>query len=1168
VKLRIAAVLVAASACQPDLDTTRTPDSYSSFGDAIYRETCQRVAYTGQLAQQQAGEIQRVDVSGSLGRDVCVMGEAPPAGAPDALVAIAGEHPEVTATVDGLLPQPFLASLETFLEQILPLYDDGTMENAIGGLSKLLGAMHDDPDFPSAFARIRVRHGYQPLAIDPGMIHEVLEYPDFDAFTGAFLGLVGPGGDGQAAWESLVAAGGVTFGTAQPAVDPADPNRTLTLALDLLFSKHADLVTGTPYVTVVRDLRGMAQVSTNPDGSLVAPFVDTDKDGLADIDSAGRFVDATGAPLAVPTPFPAFGTTDTAPRDDAGRALTATGAATTLYQYRDLDGSLVIGAVREAPTILDPTKDTALGLAWGADALLGPRTTQTKTYTDNAGQPIGSITYNGFDTTKSPALDLVHGFVTLLGAPDIDDVLQTANTLITAFESPSSRAIGAMIATSDLGKAHPEAVVPPTSTLYDDLTPLITRTLRVPGLLDDLLIALQDPHVQGVAPMIARTIGLDNQIDFNHSSLPTAAGVTGAPNFDLVSDFTTPSAVDRTQPDTDYNRSLMQRIAHLIHDSNGLKFCNKAGSRPIEIDPTKTLDACKLFEIDDVALFFALNLASPDVIAATKTTRFATTYSKASFREQIVDPEFRNLVTDDVNGDNNLQGLIKIIGFTRFPTPKALARALFLDVTKDSGASNFLRETTLPLVCTDGDRFIDVHNKSIFAWELPLANNPSGFPEDTFYDAVRPLVDAFVKHDECVQFDDNHNCLQQQNAVKIFIDLLAVLHEHWGSAKSSYFGHVYQHTDRTQPRFAFPDNVVSYEPLLGEAFTGDLVPSLIAFSPVLQTITVDGTPGGTPALPILTAALQYVFDPASATNVTYRDGRTMAVASDGVTPLGQVTPFDLLGEAFTAKRVTFDALSQSSADGALQASKWKAATSALVDQVLTVDHPDATTWMFHNRRFNAITQLLISFLRGRVQAHTTAGDLDTWAHHTLSQDISDKLTGPILPPLGDLAGKLEHDDAARAQFYGLLNYLIDETGHPQTFRTGLTFLTDAAQQFLDDKNFVPVARVIGKAMDPAFGGVLNAEVALVKKSHDADTAKVLLTILRKLFNPGDGANGGQLISDLTDVVSTIDRTAPGATGDLDPVDVGNVAAALRDFFGDNQRGFLRFVNIVKNRNGK
>ena len=103
------------------------------------------MAYTGQLDQQAAGEIQRVDVSGSLGHGVCVADEAPPAGAPLKLTAIVGEQPAIVANVNTILPQPFLATLETFLERILPLYDDGTMDRAIAGIGSLLGEMAADP---------------------------------------------------------------------------------------------------------------------------------------------------------------------------------------------------------------------------------------------------------------------------------------------------------------------------------------------------------------------------------------------------------------------------------------------------------------------------------------------------------------------------------------------------------------------------------------------------------------------------------------------------------------------------------------------------------------------------------------------------------------------------------------------------------------------------------------------------------------------------------------------------------------------------------------------------------------------------------------------------------------------------------------------------------------
>src|ERR1700760_4552606 len=70
------------------LDTNRTVDSYSSFGEIVYRESCQRVAYTGQLDQKAAGQIATVDVSGTLGHNVCVANMPPPVMAPQKLTAI------------------------------------------------------------------------------------------------------------------------------------------------------------------------------------------------------------------------------------------------------------------------------------------------------------------------------------------------------------------------------------------------------------------------------------------------------------------------------------------------------------------------------------------------------------------------------------------------------------------------------------------------------------------------------------------------------------------------------------------------------------------------------------------------------------------------------------------------------------------------------------------------------------------------------------------------------------------------------------------------------------------------------------------------------------------------------------------------------------------------
>ncbi|HEX4458251.1 MAG TPA: hypothetical protein VIA18_09800, partial [Polyangia bacterium] len=342
------------------LDTNRTVDSYSSFGEIVYRESCQRVAYTGQLDQKAAGVIQTVDVSGTLGHDVCVSGMAPPAMAPLKLSAIVVERSPLIAVVDLVLPQGFLTTLETFLEQLLPLSDDGTFETAIASLGSLMGTMAADPDFAPALSRLAIRNGYRPTKTVDGLLHTIVNYPQIDDFIGKTLALIAQGGTAHAEFTQLMNAGYKALTTVQPVANPADPERTLKLALDLLQSTHPDLATGTARPLVSRDFRGLAAAALDSTGKVVAPFVDANGDGLADVDATGHYIDANGAQLAVPSPFVQIGTTDMAPRDALGRALTGPGATTTLYQYLDLDGTVFSGLAQEGVTLMDPTKDTTL----------------------------------------------------------------------------------------------------------------------------------------------------------------------------------------------------------------------------------------------------------------------------------------------------------------------------------------------------------------------------------------------------------------------------------------------------------------------------------------------------------------------------------------------------------------------------------------------------------------------------------------------------------------------------------------------------------------------------------------------------------------------------------------------------------------------------------------
>ncbi len=849
--LGLAAAAWIVAGCQDSFDSTRTIEPYASFGEIVYRESCQRIAYTSQLDQQAAGLRARVDVSGALGRSVCIEGAAVPADAPLKLAAVRAARDGLIDAVDRLLPADLLPDVQRFMESLTPLFDDGSMERAIRPSADLLAALRDDADAVPAMHRLSSRTGYHP-AERTGLLPALVQYPSLDSVIGETLALLAPGGAAETEWHTLLAAGSRSLRTTSASAQPGDPNRTANLLSSLLLTRSAALAQGATIPIVARDSRGLA-VPSRTGGAFVLPFVDLDGDGLVDVDSDGRYVDAKGQRLTVPTPFVERGSASPDPaaaRDAAGRALVAANGA-PLYDYRDLDGSVLGAMLVEAGKLLDPNKDIAFGLLWGASALLGPSVQRSAAYVDAAGTNLGSVSFAGHDSNQSAALDLAHAMIQLLADPGADQTLCAVSAILSRHEAPIARTTAALRDASQRAKKFPDAKLPVTSTLVDEMVPVIARLLRVPGLAEDLVAALADPHVRGVGPMVARLMSARNRVDFDHANGPSYPLLAGLANIDPV---------DRAQPDRDYNRSLMQRITHLVHDANGAQFCNKEGASPKALGiGLGTYGKCQLFQIDDVGLFYILNMAS-DSIRKDKT-RYATTYSKASFREQTTSDLVRNLVFDSSVGDALLTLQTSIDGFTRFPSPAALNRTLFL---RPNEQSQFLQQTTVPVTCSDGDSFIDAHDQSIFAWEAPLSNNPSGFDKDSFYDALRPIIDAFARHDECLARDGSGACVRAQNAAKILLDLLGVMHEHYASPSAGYAGHVFQSTDRTLPRYTAPDNMTALEPLLAELLgQGDLLPAVIDFSATLSSMTIDGTPTGPRALPALVASARYVFDPGS-----------------------------------------------------------------------------------------------------------------------------------------------------------------------------------------------------------------------------------------------------------------------------------------------------------------
>jgi hypothetical protein len=1070
--------LVGLAACEEPFDTTRQPVDTGTFGATVFTLSCKRVAFSADPT----------DVSGDTYRQYCRDGSDPPAQPLPVVEALGNERPQLVGAVDATFPKRFLDPLQGFLTSadFLPVYDDGTAEAAADRLAALFGVMAGDADFLGAMARLDFRLGYRPAYAQPGVLRQVSAYPGLDGFLLAITGALAPGGVAHDELTALADAAAHELTNAVAATSRDAPDRTLNLARGLFLSESALLGTGKPMWLAVRDGRGVAVVAK----PISAPFVDKDNDGFADIDASGRFVDAAGQPIDAPAPFSVAWRPDGAKRGSDGRAQTAAGQP--LYQFVDLDKTVLAALGRDLADLVSPTKGTAGDLVRGAATLLGPRVSVTKTY------PIGTpLTYRGFDPSGAALLDMVYGYLHVLADPAADDTLGLVRALVADHEAQAARLLEAMFDATDLGKTFPGAKLTPGSALYDDLIPVVVQILNEPGLAEDLLRALEDPATRQLGKTFADLMRYDDAIVYDEDSQA------------VVGSLRTP--VDRSKPDSGYNRSALQRVLHLLNDAAGVRMCNKDGAVVTFFGFPTTLpyDECGLLEVDDLAVFYVQSIA----------------YAKDAAGNVRLDDEGRPLPKAVLNldlpfylapfvTDSLMESQSTIIGFRKHPTPEALNRIMFLPVMPD-----FLAAAMDPPVCKDGDRFIDAHYGTLPALEL-----------GGFYDRIRPLLQVFADHDR----ED------------LFVETLVILHSHWPSTSSAQ----HQRTNPSGHGYAKESDIHSYEPLVSAILDEDLLwGALVEGAPTLDAIRA---PSGQAAPEVLAAAARFLFGADSL--LTNRAGAHTTTTEDGrLVPV--LSPWYVLADAYKAKRAQIAA---AGSEGAL----WQTGVSQLVDVLLRGVNAGGT-WRFTDPRTRGVSLALIDFLRARLAAHRQAGDLAAWLKTDLPGDVQRIFTGPVFAAAADLVVALATGapDAWTA-VENLLVYLHGDGTLP--FQATTTVVADLLQWYADDADLLPLTHTAGRIVDPGLG-VVDAQLTFARRARQADKAQVVATLLGNLDD--ETAPGRTSLATIVDVVSEVDRVHPFTDlgKPLSAGDYAQVFQTVQSFLDDEKRGLKRFITVVANR---
>lgn len=1191
--------------CDANLGEREAPPSPPrTLGEIAYAETCQRLAYSSELDEYNAGRRPTLDASGVGYRPMCRDGAMPPLGSPQLMQEVAAERQAIVGNVDTMVPAALYDALDQALRATVPALDGEAAARAVAGAGAVFTAMAQDPPTVAAITRLGLRSGYRLKVTEGGLFRSALGYANLSANIGASLPVLWPSSD--AADDAPGAAGRLTlftglareFGAAAAVPSVTAPDRSARLAARLLLTESPDLATlgpGQGYYAVLRDPRGAPQVSA-PGGVLPAQFVDKDGDGWADLDGSGRFVGASGQALKTVSPFPLLDTQkpdNAVARDAVGRALVAAGGM-PLYRYQNLDDTVLAALLRESAALLDPDRDVPLRLLRGAGQLLGPR---VPAHRDYAGQP--GVDYSGFDPAQSPLLDIAYSFLQLLtystssdaSGTDLLQLLRGTQLLVANQESAVARMLDAVGKAYDESRkpAYNSAVLAENATVFDDLAPILVRMFRQPALVADLIAALGDPAAADLG-QLAAILSTDrslifmnqNQLDYSVPNPSPIVGTLGHPvNRDLPD-----SDVDKDANNPQNNRSILQRVLHVLHDTNGVQLCNRQGAYVnlsilgINISIAGPATPCGLYRIDDVASFFLLSIADQSVKNQDPSANFLNSITDSGLKSKAQALDFLG----------GLGSLLGIPGFSPYPAPQQLGRMLFqtnaqradfFRTTLDYGSCSPKREGTL---CSNQNTSLQAyHDGALFAFEAVHPKDSAGNIKTNanFYTAFRPIVNAFARYQECVARDVSGTCTQKRNAVKILADLLSVLHRHWPSDKSVTFDVPYEPQQQKS-------GLVRYEPLVAAVMgQGDLWPATVALSPLLSSTRVDDG-SNLQVVQSVARFLRWLFDP-EATRLggplAYRDGRTMALRNDGkptflrtgdpvvgdvlaATAQGLVTPYDLFADAYLKKgrRFSGDAVAQQRRE------QWNAARSAAYDEMMLA-RPAAGGFRFQNPRLRGILLATLDHLRDRVTAHGKTGDLGTWGPRSMYTDVQNALLGPVTAGAVDALGAVADLPAAQRGLDALLSTLLGDPGVGSAdalrFQSMLTLTADLIQLLQDDADMVPLLHAFGLAADPQ-NGALDGGGAVTRRSLPADTQNTLVAVGQNMFRAD--ASGRYPADYLGDVLTALNRPGAGDPAlrgtELSSADQQALLATIGQFLSDNQRGARRVIDIIRARTGQ
>ncbi|MCI0636501.1 MAG: hypothetical protein L0206_21670 [Actinobacteria bacterium] len=282
---------------------------------------------------------------------------ASPERAQEKVTALEARHDEFVAAINATLTADSLQQLGPTLRSVLQLVDDGTLPAMTDNIAQILEMVLAEPDQKTikALAALQNTRSVVPAGDTREFAARLVNYREIEQLFEAIAELIRlndgvddsgqPNGEQDLVREVLdVASRKLKEFGQPPATAPASTPQGGGATGGLLAGigdellKHAPLrgtsSFGVPAWVARVDVQGNPQVAVDPvTRSLYSPFMDRDRNLVADVDADGYPVDAAGARIEI-APFDHQGL-----RDSDGRALAQDG--NTLFVYVDAKQTLL-----------------------------------------------------------------------------------------------------------------------------------------------------------------------------------------------------------------------------------------------------------------------------------------------------------------------------------------------------------------------------------------------------------------------------------------------------------------------------------------------------------------------------------------------------------------------------------------------------------------------------------------------------------------------------------------------------------------------------------------------------------------------------------------------------------------------------------------------------------